>query len=126
MSFVSLDIKNVHFLLDPKNSEVKSAYIDCLSMLHDVLIGFTSDPEYPIFEYFNQKIEFATITSFLSKHPFPPYAVDVGINITRNAEIAFDLRKKAMSPSSTTSSAIIRWDIDNYVDKLLIQYRNLR
>jgi hypothetical protein len=126
MPFVSLDTKSVQFLLDRNNSEVKMAYIDCLSMLHDVLIGFTSNPEYPTFEYLSQKVEFATITSFLSKHPFPPQATDVGTNITRNAETAFDLRQKATLPASMTSSIVTRRDIDNYVDKLLIQYRNLR
>ena len=98
--------------------------MDCLSLLHDVLIEFTTVAERSTFDYWNQSLTYDSIVAILKNQPLPSV---IGSNVTRNAELAFDLRHQINRVSMQYGIFnATRHDIDNYVETLLTQYRILR
>jgi hypothetical protein len=118
MPFVFLTSQNNQFLLDRSNAKAKIGYIDCLAMLHDILVNFSSAPGHPVFDYFLQPVSPNTVRSLLLTNPFP---ADIKRNLEINTDIAADLQN-VMMQSAGESLVPVRDRIDEYIERLLTQY----
>jgi hypothetical protein len=127
--FYALSPQAVRFIHDP-DWDIDTSYIDGLALLHDMLIGFGSEPRPAMFDDLNQLSQLLAEAGreldvrFRQLHK--PEAAEALENFSFNRTTATDLRQEFFAPSRNVSLFNLRTLADAFLDDLLDQYAILR
>lgn len=104
-----------------------ATYIDCLAMLHDVVGEYGTAADHGLLPYLDYRLTEDAVKDHIQtlwSHPIP--LGDIIENIYVNAETAFELQHEFLAPVRGLAQSTLRGLADDYVDRLLVQYRDLR
>jgi hypothetical protein len=129
--FVFLDAQVVSFMTESDNRLYQAMYVDCLALLHDLLITMCTVPEASMFDprEINEDLE----TSMLKlQEPDVTDEQQLSLveslldNLHKNRISAFTLFQQSTGFEFGVVSYRVRFSIDSYLDDLLKQYRIIR
>ncbi|MFL6214212.1 MAG: hypothetical protein ACJ74J_10025 [Blastocatellia bacterium] len=119
--FVYLPDEEIYSLANPQHIAPRRIYLDCLSLLNDMLVEFCSTPSQPQLGFQDiRKLLIDYLNMLVILRP------SLHENLISNKEIAFDLREEFSRPTRTVTSYQAHLYVDRYIDDLLKQYRLLR
>jgi hypothetical protein len=114
----------------------KEAYVDCLTLLNDVLVIFGSDPQNPTFPDVEEVIEGLDRATkrlvvdgqddSVRDEEVESQLKSVHKNAHANREVAYTLRKLSTHPDDEGLGYKIRGLVDNYLDDMLKQYSRIQ
>ena len=119
--FKPLRAVDVAYLVDIQHQEEKEIYIDCLSLMHDLLADFGSTEEHNRFEanWIKQRVK--RLRDQFGPQGLPP-AQNIGINLAT----ALGLYDELTAPTRAVTRFVALQYVDAYQNALLEQYRTIR
>lgn len=118
--FVPLSNQEVLLLKQFYNGRV--LFLDCLAMLHEILISFGTASPYPILARVDDPDEiFRDI-----KMNLPDNLVPIDEKLSTNLEIALALRRKRLAFQRVSEIEEVTILIDNFIEAILIEYDKVR
>jgi hypothetical protein len=129
--FKSLSQQEVERLTLADGAMARTAFIDCLALLHDILVSFGSEPQNPVLVKYDRRsneFTFAAADKGLrtSVERVEQFAADMSNTLNENFGTARDLRDEFTASTRQVTSYVARRLVDDYLDQLLKQYLKLR